>query len=108
MDCKYSSTCHERTPSGPVHCRWLLIRGNLTLKCVSRGIDNVAVQGRWPLTTGGGGSPKAGTTVLTLCVSEFVNFILFLLLSCNLKINKKKCFVNVESHWLIKLYVKHA
>ena len=43
-----------------VHCRWPLIRGNLTLKCVGRGIDNVAVQGRWPLTTG---SPKAGTTV---------------------------------------------
>ena len=35
-----------------VHCRWLLIRGNLTLKCVGLGIDNVAVQGRWPLTTG--------------------------------------------------------
>ena len=35
-----------------VLCRWPLIRGNLTLKCVSRGIDNVAVQGRWPLTTG--------------------------------------------------------
>ena len=34
-----------------VHCRWPLIRGNLTLKCVGRGIDNVAVQGRWPLTT---------------------------------------------------------
>ena len=34
------------------HCRWPLIRGNLTLKCVGRGIDNVAVQGRWPLTTG--------------------------------------------------------
>ena len=44
-----------------VHCRWPLIRGNLTLKCVGRGLDNVAVQGRWPLTTG---SPKAGTTVL--------------------------------------------
>ena len=43
-----------------VHCRWPLIRGNLTLKCVGRGIDNVAVQGRWPLTRG---SPKAGTTV---------------------------------------------
>ena len=43
-------------PSGQakvsVHCRWPLIRGNLTLKCVGRGIDNVAVQGRWPLTTG--------------------------------------------------------
>ena len=25
-----------------VHCRWPLIRGNLTLKCVGRGIDNVA------------------------------------------------------------------
>ena len=36
-----------------VHCRWPLIRGNLTLKCVGRGFDNVAVQGRWPLTTGG-------------------------------------------------------
>ena len=35
-----------------VHCRWPLIRGNLTLKCVGRGIDNVAVQGRWPLTAG--------------------------------------------------------
>ena len=35
-----------------VHCRWALIRGNLTLKCVSPGIDNVAVQGRWQLTTG--------------------------------------------------------
>ena len=35
-----------------VHCRWPLIRGNLTLKCVGSGIDNVAVQGRWPLTTG--------------------------------------------------------
>ena len=41
-----------------VHCRWPLIRGNLTLKCVGRGIDNVAVQGRWPLTTGGGGRPR--------------------------------------------------
>ena len=36
-----------------VHCRWPLIRGNLTLKCVGRGIDNVAVHGRWPVTTGG-------------------------------------------------------
>ena len=35
-----------------VHCRWPPIRGNFTLKCVGRGIDNVAVQGRWPLTTG--------------------------------------------------------
>ena len=35
-----------------VHCRWPLIRGNLTLKCVGWGIDNVAVQGRCPLTTG--------------------------------------------------------
>ena len=35
-----------------VHCRWPLIKGNLTLKCVGRGIDNMAVQGRWPLTTG--------------------------------------------------------
>ena len=35
-----------------VHCRWPLIRGNLTSKCFGRGIDNVAVQGRWPLTTG--------------------------------------------------------
>ena len=35
-----------------VHCRWPLIRGNLTLKCVGRGIDNVAVLGRWPLMTG--------------------------------------------------------
>ena len=29
-----------------VHCRWPLIRGNLTLKCVGWGIDNVVVQGR--------------------------------------------------------------
>ena len=35
-----------------IHCRWPLIRGNLTLKYVGRGIDNVAIQGRWPLTTG--------------------------------------------------------
>ena len=29
------------------------VRGKeLTLKCVGRGFDNVAVQGRWPLTTG--------------------------------------------------------
>ena len=35
-----------------VHCRWPQIRGNLTLKCVGRGIDNMAAQGRWPLTTG--------------------------------------------------------
>ena len=35
-----------------VHCRWPPIGGNLTLKCVGRGIDNVAVQGRWPLMTG--------------------------------------------------------
>ena len=35
-----------------VHCRWPPIRGTLTLKCVGRGIDNVAVQGRWPLSTG--------------------------------------------------------
>ena len=35
-----------------VHCRWPPIRGTLTLTCVGRGIDNVAVQGRWPLTTG--------------------------------------------------------
>ena len=34
-----------------VHCRWPLITGNLTLKCVGRGIYNMAVQGRWPLTT---------------------------------------------------------
>ena len=35
-----------------VHCRCPPIRGTLTLKCVGRGIDNVAVQARWPLTTG--------------------------------------------------------
>ena len=46
-----------------VHCRWPPIRGTLTLKCVGRDIDNVAVQGRWPLTTG---SHKAGTTVYCL------------------------------------------
>ena len=43
-----------------VNCRWPLIRGNLTLKCVGRGIDNVAVQGRWRSRWG---LPKAGTTV---------------------------------------------
>ena len=36
-----------------VHCRCPLIRGNLTLKCVGRGIDHVAVQGRWPRSRGG-------------------------------------------------------
>ena len=35
-----------------VHYRWPPIRGTLTLKCVGRGIDNVAVQDRWPLTMG--------------------------------------------------------
>ena len=35
-----------------VHCRWPPIRGTLTLKCVGRVIDNVPVQGRWPLMTG--------------------------------------------------------
>ena len=35
-----------------VHGRWPPIRGTLTLKCVGRGIDNVAVQARWQLTTG--------------------------------------------------------
>ena len=35
-----------------VHCMWPLIRGNLTLTCVGRGIYNVAVQGRWPFTSG--------------------------------------------------------
>ena len=36
-----------------VHCRWPLIRGNLTLKCVGRGIDNVAVQGSVAAHDGG-------------------------------------------------------
>ena len=43
-----------------VHCRWPPIRGNLTLKCVGRGIDNVAYK------AGGRSrrrSHKAGTTV---------------------------------------------
>ena len=43
-----------------VHCRWLLIRGNLTLKCVGRALIT------WPYKAGGHsrrGSPKAGTTV---------------------------------------------
>ena len=35
-----------------VHCRWPPIRGNLTLKCVGRGIAKLAVQGSWPLTAG--------------------------------------------------------
>ena len=43
-----------------VHCRWPLIGGNLTLTCVGRGIDNVAVQGSGRSRRG---SPKAGTTV---------------------------------------------
>ena len=51
-----------------VHCRWPPIRGTLTLKCVGRGIDNVAVQGRWPLTTG---SHKAGTTVIITAALPF-------------------------------------
>ena len=43
-----------------VHCRWPLIRGNLTLKCVGRALIP------WPYKAGGRsrrGSPKAGTTV---------------------------------------------
>ena len=53
----YSSTCHERTPSGPgKSVRSLQVAAdqryfNVEL-CRSRGIDNVAVQDRWPLTTG--------------------------------------------------------
>ena len=43
---------HRDQAKVSVHCRWPLIRGNLTLKCVGRGIDNGAVKGRWPLTTG--------------------------------------------------------
>ena len=43
---------HPRDQAKVSVCRWPLIRGNLTLKCVGQGIDNVAVQGRWPLTTG--------------------------------------------------------
>ena len=43
---------HRDQAKVSVHCRWPLIRGNLTLKCVGRGIGNEAVQGRWPLTTG--------------------------------------------------------
>ena len=42
-----------------VHCRWPLIRGNLTLKCVGRALIT------WPYKAGGRsrrGSPKAGTT----------------------------------------------
>ena len=52
----YSSTCHERTPSGPgksvVHCRWPLIRGMDGHVEMCWDIDNVAVHIRWPLTTG--------------------------------------------------------
>ena len=43
-----------------VHCRWPLIRGNLTLKCVGGALIT------WPYKAGGRsrrGSPKAGTTV---------------------------------------------
>ena len=45
-----------------VHCRWPLIRGDLTLKCVGRVLIT------WPYKAGGRsrrGSPKAGTTVVT-------------------------------------------
>ena len=52
-DCVHASTVvpvmngHPRDQAKvSVHCRWPLIRGNLALKCVGRGIDNVAVQGR--------------------------------------------------------------
>ena len=59
-DCyTYSNTVVPVTNGHPqdqaklsVHCRWPLIRGNLTLKCVGRGIDNVAVHCRWPLIRG--------------------------------------------------------
>ena len=43
---------HRDQAKVSVHCMWPPITGTLTLKCVGRGIDNVAVQGRWPLTTG--------------------------------------------------------
>ena len=35
-----------------VHCRWPLIRGMDGHFEMSRGIDTVAVNSRWPLTTG--------------------------------------------------------
>ena len=54
-----------------VHCRWPLIRGNLTLECVGRGIDNVAVQGRWPLTTG---TTVYSTTYFTVSRRRFFVF----------------------------------
>ena len=52
----YSSTCHERTPSGPgKSVRTLqvpLIRGTDGHVEMSRDIDNMAVHSRWPLTRG--------------------------------------------------------
>ena len=49
-----------------VHCRWPLIRGNLTLKCVGPGSVALIM---WSYKAGGRsrrGSPKAGTNVKVL------------------------------------------
>ena len=41
-----------------VYCRWPLIRGHLTLTCVGRGIDNVAVQVTRQVAAHDGGRPR--------------------------------------------------
>ena len=64
------------------HCRWPLIRGNLTLQCVGRGIDNVAVQ---CIGRSRRGSPKAGTTVLKSSV-VFINVELSLIVNMLVRI----------------------
>ena len=78
----------------PVHCRWLLIRGNLTLKCIGRGIDNVAVQGRWPLTTG----VAQGRYY---CISISICFIVFNSISFNF-VNS----ISFNEHFQSVLYFK--
>ena len=82
-----------------VHCRWPLIRGNLTLKCVGRGIDNVAVQGRWPLTTG----IAQGRYYCTRYLAIHRLYLLSYLLSYNTKQSYADMFF--ENEFCLLLYI---
>ena len=90
-----------------VHCRWPLIRGNLTLKCVGRGIDNVAVQGRWPLTTGVAQGRYYCTIYLFFTLYGMTNDTFFLLfvsssfyILSHVLCDSKLVTVNVIVNWL--------
>ena len=60
----YSSTCHERTPSGPGKCPYNA--GGRSSEGLMGKLKCVGTLIMWPYTAGGRsrrGSPKAGTTV---------------------------------------------